>query len=413
MKRLIVMLILLSGVIAFTLSGQYDPGYVLIKVGDYSVESSFVILLLALFLSFILFYLLLRLFFGTLHIPDRITFWRLHRSSQKARKSTNQGLLALAEGDWPRAEKLLNRCAATSETPLINYLGAARAAQKQGALERRDGYLSQAIKSMPDATLAVGLTQAELQLFSEQSEQALATLRHLRTLAPKHVYVLHLLRKIYEHLESWDDLLELMPELVRYRVLDKGQAEKLQLRIYRDRIVAASADRTALQQLWAGIDKPLRTNAELLQLYADALVKIGAHAEAERQLYETLRHQWDASLMRLYGLARGEDVARQMATAEKWLKQYPQHPDQLLAMARICFYNKLWGKGRGYLEASIGLEPRAESYCELGQLLDQLDEKEEASLCFRKGLELASGEGCSPVIIPADGDRLHQQHHPA
>jgi HemY protein len=412
MKLLFLTLLVLAAAVGFTLFAQHDPGYMLMSYGGWSVESSLSLFLLATAICFVVFYLLMRLFFGTLHIPGRLGYWRRHRQALRARTATNRGLMALAEGNWPRAERFLSRYATSSDTPLLNYLGAARAAQKQGAHARRDQYLSQAYQSMPDAELAVGLTQAEVQLSSDQAEQALATLRHLRTIAPKHAYVLHLLRKIYERLESLDDLLELVPELTRQHLLSSDQATALNHRIYSRRLQLAGQRIDTLHRCWDEVPKALRDSATLRHDYAALLMKLGAHSEAEQQLHDFLKNQWDATLIRLFGQVKGENPARQLALAEKWLKEYEHHPEQLLATARICFYNQLWGKGRSYLEASISFEPRAESYCELGQLLEQTGDKMKAAECFRKGLQLAAGDECTPVVIPVDGDRLHQ-HHPA
>ncbi|MEN8169251.1 MAG: heme biosynthesis protein HemY [Pseudomonadota bacterium] len=412
MKLLFTTLLVLGATVGFTLLAQQDPGYVLINYSGWSIESSLSLFLLTISIAFFVFYLLMRLLFGTLHIPARIAYWRRHRSALRARSATNRGLLALAEGSWPRAERFLSHHAGNSETPLLNYLGAARAAQKQGADGRRDLYLSQAIKSMPDAELAVGLTQAEVQLSSDQAEHALATLRHLRTIAPKHAYVLHLLRKIYERLESWDDLLELIPELVRQNIIKSKEADTLKHRVYHHRLLLAGGRLDTLQNCWNQIPKALHDSSDLLHDYAQLLIELGAHSSAEQYLQKFLKKQWAPALIRLYGQVKGDNPAQQLSTAEKWLKEYEHHPEQLLAVARICFHNKLWGKGRSYLEASIGFEPRAESYCELGQLLDQLGEKEKAGECYRNGLELAAGDDCTPVIVPADGDRFHQ-HQPA
>ncbi|WP_399361225.1 heme biosynthesis HemY N-terminal domain-containing protein [Thiohalobacter thiocyanaticus] len=64
----------------------------------------------------------------------------------RARHSLNQGLLALSEGDWPRAEKLLVEHADDSESPLLNYLAAARAAQDQGRMPAANQYASGPIR---------------------------------------------------------------------------------------------------------------------------------------------------------------------------------------------------------------------------------------------------------------------------
>ena len=88
----------------------------------------------------------------------------------------------------------------------------------RGEHERRDAYIRLAHENMPSADVAVSLTQAELQLADHQLEQALATLRHLRSVAPKHTYVLRLLRRLYEQLGDWEHLRELIPELRRRKV---------------------------------------------------------------------------------------------------------------------------------------------------------------------------------------------------
>lgn len=409
MRNLFIIILFLAASVGVTLFAQYELGYVTLTLREYTIEMGMGIFGLLLLASFFVFHFVLRFVFGTLQVPGRWSFWRHNRRQTQARENTNRGMIALAEGEWATAEKLLTRSAAGSDTPLINYLGAARAAQKLNALDRRDAYLGQASRSMPDATLAVGLTQAELQLLSGQSEQALATLRHLSAKAPKHGYVLYMLKKVYERLESWEDLKEIVPELLRRKILDKEKGELLLQQLHSRRLRGCGDDVALLSRRWNEIPKALRSRTELLQLYIERLIALGGHELAERELQPIVRQQWDPVLIRLYGLVSGSDATRQLVTAEKWLKQYGQHPELLLALARICFHNQLWGKGRSYLEASIAFEPRAESYCALGQLMAQLGEEASAADSFRKGLMLATDGNCPSLTIPADTDGLH--HH--
>ena len=80
-------------------------------------------------------------------------------------------------------------------------------------------------------------------------------------------------------------------------------------------------------------------------------------------------------------------------------KDHDHQPGALLAAARLALKNSLWGKARAYLEASIGIEPRPEAYCELGNLLTQLGERDKAENCFRKGLELSVGGRCTEFVV--------------
>ena len=69
------------------------------------------------------------------------------------------------------------------DSPLINYLGAACASQAMGDTEKRDEYIALAQKNSPQDSLAIAMTQAHLYSWTEQHEQALATLSELRVQA--------------------------------------------------------------------------------------------------------------------------------------------------------------------------------------------------------------------------------------
>ena len=204
-----------------------DTGYVLLSFGNYTVEMSLALLLLLIALLFGLLYFAIRLMARTLRLPQDVSNWKQRRGSSLAQQAMTRGLLEMSEGNWRSAEKRLVRFADRSETPLLNYLAAARAAQLQGAHDRRDGYIRLAHDAMPSADVAVSLTQAELQLADHQLEQALATLKHLRSVAPRHDYVLRLLRRLYEQLGDWEHLRELLPELRRRKVDDEHDLQRL------------------------------------------------------------------------------------------------------------------------------------------------------------------------------------------
>ena len=412
MRLLFAILVVLGVAISLTLFAERDPGYVLISYAGWSVESSLSLFLLGVVLSFSAFYLAVRLLAGTWHLPKRLAYWQRQRRSIRSRIRTNRGLIALAEGNWASAERLLSRAAKTSDTPLINYLGAARAAQKQDSEQRRDQYLSKAYESMPEAELAVGLTQADVQLSHGQLEQALATLRHMRSIAPKHTYVLYLLKKIYEQLQSWNDLRDLLPELRRYHVLESEELTALELKIHRMRLSAEWNSVEHLQHCWEETPKALQHTPELVQCYAEQLKRLDAEEEAEKVLRGYLKKQWEPQLIRLYGQVQGADPNQHLSLAERWLKEHEHHPELLLTCGRLCLYNKLWGKAQSYLEASLGMDARAETFCELGNLVHQMGETEKAAQYFQQGLELASGEHCTDFTF-TDTDRFHPALHPA
>ena len=94
--------------------------------------------------------------------------------------------------------------------------------------------------------------------------------------------------------------------------------------------------------------------------------------------------------MRRFGLVEGADASRQLKQAETWLDQHADDPDLLLATARLCLRNELWGKARSYLETVISLRPSPEAYREYGHLLNQLGEADAAADAFREGLGMVA-----------------------
>ena len=384
--RLLLVLGLMASIVWIT---QGDPGYLRLHIYGWDLETTITFSLLVLTVGLLLISRAVTLLLSLVRLPRRLHHWSQQRQQRLNRTLTQHGLIALAEGHWRRAEQELSRSAAMSDTPLINYLGAARAAQKRGRTQQRDHYLSQAAHSMPDEKLAVGLTQAEVQLSSAQVEQSLATLRLLQEGQPRHPYILYLLRKVYQRLSAWEDLLLLIPQLLQQRLIPDTEARTLALECYTQRLSQLADDLGPLQSYWQQIPRPLQHHPELLLHYATLLIRHQQEPEAEQLLHGYLKGEWHPQLIRLFGQLQGGDPLLQLNRAETWLGEYPKHPELLLALGRLAARAQLWGKARGYYEASIGIEPRAESYAALAQLLSLVGPTDQAKEYYRKGLEIA------------------------
>jgi HemY protein len=407
MKFLILALLALVGAVATTRLVNQDPGHVLLSYGGYTVETSLAVTVAVVLIGFVAFYALLRLLLWLYRAPHRWRAWRRQRRMQHARQDLQQGLMLMAEGRWGQAEQRLSEHAADAETPLLNFLTAARAAQMQKAYERRDIYLGKATRSMPRAGTAVALTQAELQYDHAQWEQALATLSTLRQRIPKHPRVLALLAMTYQQLGDWPRLMELVDELRRHHALEPGAQRRLENGVHRHQLEQVT-DAEELQQLWNSIPARHRDDLELVRVYVDRLMATGAHASAEKTIRRTLERRWDDDLCDCFGRLQGGDASTRMKQAERWLKDRPSDPVLLLAAGRIAVQAQLWGIARRLLEASLAAAPSPAAYHALGALLEQLNETPDAMVCYRKGLEGAEAN-MSPLRLrqsPESGLRL-------
>lgn len=399
MKLLIFGLIFLVGSVAAVFWIMEDPGYVLISAGPWTVEMTLVVGVVIALLAFVVGYFLLRMTIRVMWFPHGLMLWLKDKREARAQRALAEGLTALAEGDWTIAERSVLKFASDSQSPLLNYLTAARAAQEQGAEDRRDQYLMLAFQHAPSAKIAVGLTQAELQLRQQQREQALASLRHLQQLSPKHPRVLMALANLYRELGDWDNLLEMLPTLFKRRVFPKQELDNMARQAYVAQLAAGGRD---VRSTWSRIPKAFQGEPDVLSVYVEQLMKQGDSDLAEPLLRHALKRQRNDCLMQLYGKVDGADPCRQLAEAESWLTGNKQDSVNLLTAGRLALRCKLWGKARGYLEASVNIRPCAEAYNELGNLLEQLGESKAALDHYRRGLRLMPG--CTkPIPVKVSG----------
>ena len=364
-----------------------DPGYVMINFRGYVVEMSVPVLLgLALALVFLV-WLVRKIVVAPRRLGQAAGRYRAARAGEKM----TRGMIEVAEGNFARGEKLLARAAGTSDAPLFNYLQAARAAHLQGHDDRRDEWLRLAYTETPEAANAVLLTQAELQLDRGQYEQALATLRRLEEGSKDHAHALALLARLYYRLEDWDALAETLPRLKKNTQIPPATLDKWTIRVKREALHRA-ADVEVLDSTWKAIARRYRSNIDLLQAYFEGLMRVDMHDRAEKELASALKSEWRGPLVRLFGLVEGSDTTKQLKRAESWLRQHEDDPDLLLAAARLCLRNELWGKARSYLETVISLRPTPEAYREYGSLLNRLGEAEAAAKAYREGLGMVTAE---------------------
>lgn len=389
MTILFLLFIALALAAGFVIMVMQDPGYVLITLKPWSVELSLALFMILMVALFVVLYFVIRTLVRVWRSPRALGEWQTNRSHLKARKQQVNGIMRVIEGDWQQAERLLLSHLAQTDTPALNFLGAAHAAQGRGDYKKRDQYLEQAIDSDPDQATAIGLTQANLQLRSGQYDQASATLKRLRNRSPKNKRVLGLSVKVLEQTKDWKALQDILPTVRKQKAAPDTEIDRLQ-QLANRQLLTHSTQSNDLHQLWRSMSREDRNNPELLATYAERLIREGAHKEVEEILRKSVNRRWDPRLVRLYGHVRAPDTALQLKRAEEWAAAHKDSPELMLSLAQISLNNELWGKARSYLEACIGLGGTVEAYRELGHLLEQLDEKEKALDLYRKGIEQAA-----------------------
>jgi HemY protein len=370
-------------------------GYVLIAYDTFRYESSLWATLALLVGIWLACWLIKALVVLVMTSTGVVNPWSRRNRSRRIQMAIEQGQMDLAEGRWASAQRHLQRAAEAERQPLLYYLGAARAANELGHYEDSDKLLERALERQPQAELAIALSHAQLQTDRGETEAALETLQVMHERHPHSVQVLRQLQRLHQQRGDWSALIRLMPALRKDKVLPASELAELERRAWGENLTLAAqreqegeAGLQSLQRAWQQLTAAQRHEPQLVLAYAEQLRQLGAEADAEEVLRGAMKREYNSHLARLYGLLRGKDPARQLQTAEGWLKEHPDDPSLLLTLGRLCLQNSLWGKARDYLESSLRVQRNPEACAELARLLAQLGDTERSNQLFQEGLGL-------------------------
>ena len=381
--RLIVLFLLLiaAGAIGVGAFVYIDAGYVMLSWENYTVETSLWMFLVLGAIALLAVYIALRALLVLFGSDRRFNEWRQRRRSLRARRQTTRGLLALAQGQWRRAERNLTSSAKDSDQPLINYLAAARAAYEQDKSEATDEWLKQASLSTKGSDLAVGITQVQLLQSRNQNEQALAVLISLREKHPRHAYLLKLLVKTLQDLEDWVALNELLPTLRKATKIPDEELRKLERNVALQLLERArhANGGQGLTSTFDGLGRDVRYTSDVMKSYIDLLLETEQEEKAEEALREGLKHVWHDELVEIYGRLKGKDANKQLLFAEQQLKERPNDPLLLLTLGRLALRVNDLEKAREYLQTGLSIKGLAELHAEMGKVM--LAEGDETLAC--------------------------------
>ncbi|WP_417582395.1 heme biosynthesis HemY N-terminal domain-containing protein [Nitrincola sp.] len=399
MKRLFVLLLLALVVGAW--AGQMmvtDSGYVLLAYNNTTVETTLWVFLVGVFIAFILLHLIFNLIFNARLPTGQFRQWRAIKKHQSARKKTLKGLLALSEGEWHKAQVTLTRSAEDFDLPVINYIAAARAAHENGDQTGADELLKKALKSTPEASLAVSITQSQIQVARGQLEAALANLLKLRRKQPHNKQILALLADVSARLNDWQGVADILPDLRRSKALplenlNRLERETLLHLLQKQRTPTAGGFMPEpeqrvrqLQSIWVSMPETASNYDEVVTEYADQLIAAGGHKAAEALLRLRLEARWSEILIPLYGLIDSPKPRKLYQQAQKWLEVHEQSPGLYIALARLAAKCQLWSEAVGYYEQSLSIDPNLDSCAEFARLLQQLEQPERAMQVMNQGI---------------------------
>jgi HemY protein len=394
-KRLVVIVLVAAALVAAALIAPIladDPGYVQLDIGPWRIETSVLVLVGAVLLAWIALSLLVGLF----RLPSRLI--RKARE-ERSRRQLEKGFLALTEGDWPAAERALQKSLRYRHST-AGYLAAARAAQGRGDTDGRERWLEQADARFGRRHFVTGLARARLLAAEGRSEEATAILEQLHLRKPRHTGVLRLLLENYQSLDRWRDLRLLTPALRRAGVVDRDRALELAALAAR-RELDSSPDIDRLEASWKELPRKSRQRGELVAAYARRAGELGRTARASGLLERQLAKEPDEELLALYASSDEGERAHRIRQCEKWLEVHPDHVGLQRTLGLLYLEDRQYDRAQACLERVVRERPDSRTYAALGRVLDRAGKLEAAAQCYRNALRLRDGRGAEPLPPPA------------
>ena len=388
MKWLLWLVGLFAAAVAVTMVA-HNPGYVQFVFPPYKMEMSLTLFVFVLLAVFVLVYLLLRMTFVTLNLPEYVRSFREERAVSKGRTAMMEALKAYFEGRFAAAEKAAVRAMELGENSGLNPIVAARAAHEQREFDKRDAYLAQAEgKSVGESTMRL-MAKAEFLLDQKQPQSALNSLKELSdTGMHKHVGALGLELKAQQQARNWDAVLEVMTQLEKRNAIDKVVAVQMRQQAWLEKLATQATDLPALRAMWKSIPTEIKRRSKIAAVAAQAFGRLGDCESAQHLLAESLNAQWDSELVTLFGECHSDNNIAQIEQAERWLNQHTDDAGLMLALGKLCMHQKLWGKAQSYLDASLSLKTSRAAYTALGQLAEKMGKQDHALAYFQKASQV-------------------------
>lgn len=383
MVRFLVLLILL---IAGVVGAPYlmgNKGYVMISAGEYVIDatvSSAVIMITGFYFVLLAVEAIINKFFYGLG-------WFNRRSKARAKQQTERGILALASGDFKKAETLTLKAAGKSQAPVLNYLAAAQSAQGLGKSENRDEYLRLAHKSAVSDTLAVEITQAKLQIQQQQFEQALSTLTVLHDKHPKHKVVLTLLKDVCLERKEWGQLLALIPQLQKQKLLTAAEADKLRTSTHFQHLaqVAKQEGSVGLLNAWDKLPKPLKHDGRYLAEASAQLINRNDHKSAYLLIMDALSKEFYPELVEIVAKLELSDYHALIERLKRLQKSRAGSGLLAVTIGQLLVKEARWEEAVVELCQGITQAPSSLAYAALAKAYEKLHRFEDANTTYKQG----------------------------
>ncbi|MGH8110035.1 MAG: heme biosynthesis HemY N-terminal domain-containing protein [Arenimonas sp.] len=371
-----------------------DMGFVLIRWQGKIVETTVAYGLI--------FWLLISVALWSIWFLLRLPFnaWQALAKKQ-ARLRLINGMQALHEGRYARAENLLLKAANETDIKTIALMAAHEAASKLDEPQRALQHYTALLQHNPNAAHEQAAARAMQNCNTEHALTLLSPLQEAKKISPLGLYLyLQALEKNHRAAEALGSLNALRKE----QTLAPLVLADLEIQLHASAI-AQSTDADACLQQWQNLPERLRSNTPILQAFAARADALALETKAVQVLSDHLSQHWTPELLESLAAISSHANDQRIGVCEAWL---PQHPDDAAlhaALGKLHGEAKSYSKAESLLNRAVSLNPNSETWEVLGNVYAAQQKNEQASTAFANALRLQREQ--LPLLL--SGQSLREQ----
>lgn len=378
---LVIVVLFIAGLLIGPLwSG--NTGYVLISIGQWTIETSVVAALVMLVITV----MILRVFAAFVARIIRGTKWGVrwfgNRRTQKAESAFHEALLAINDGDYSGGSRAANRAWQLRKQP-NDALLAAYTAQQIGDLKQAREWLTHSGKT---ADLAVSELLLSLRESPESVANRLTELKALVKSYPRHPTLIRAALLGFKRVHRYHDAVALLPMAKQLKLFSDTEYSRLVEEIYLALMLEAGRlSGSKLQDYWQSLTRDERRNSDIRRAYLRALITFNQTAAADKVAARALKRGelGIEDLLQRKLLVAGPELRDMVQDA---VKKHPDNPFYLQAVGQMAIAAKDYALAQRALRRAADLAPSQRVWLDLAKTYEELGDTANALKCYREGM---------------------------
>ena len=366
---------------------QNIPGSVHILLTDKSIQFPLWIALIFFVLFFVGTVFVIHLYRYTTSGLSSITGKSQNKKNKLAIVHINNAFLAYIKGEFEEMNKWLIKSSMHPQLNFLSHLYAAKLAQFQLDITRRDKCLIKAAEIKPDKQFIVDLFKADLLIQEGNNIEAWNILSQLKDQRNKKA--INLMLDVGIKLKRWDECFEL---LLLSKKLKMTECSK-DFQFY-ERVVSGVLERfqtpvdlNVLNQFWKKVPKEVTKEEPVFLQYIECLFRLGDKKTAQKLLVDRIKKHESINGAALYLTLDFGDKASQLLLVENSKLEMASHEKALLSLVKITCDLNYWGKARDYCESLLALNSKIDYLLIMSKILSELDQADRSLIFYQKALK--------------------------